>query len=144
MTFSAIKTAATPYFTYILIGGLIVTSLGGTYVGSRLQKAKNADAIAALNKRISQKDLALNNAANALKGAAGAILEINREAERQIAFANAEAQAFADAANAATAARKAAEKQIANQKKAWDKARKNEACRLLQDTDIVLTCGVNL
>lgn len=139
-----LTTAAAPYLFWIAIAVLLATSLGSAWVGSRVQKAHESGARAALAAKVAKKDVAIGNAAAALRAAGAAIREINAEADRRIKAAKELNAAFADAANAATEARKAAEKRLDDEREVWRRARRNEACRLLLDTDIVATCGVPL
>lgn len=144
MKMTALKSAAAPYLLYILLAAFAVTVVGTVMVTSKVKDGKFATEKAGYVKKIADKDLVLQNSANALRGSAAAIREINAEADRRIAEERATKQAFADAANAATEGRKRAEANIVTKRKEWERARKNETCRLLLDTDIVATCGVKL
>lgn len=139
-----LKAATAPYMTYILVGVLVVAVAGTALVTGKVKEAGFSKERAALTKKLTNKDSALANAANALRASGAALREINAEAERKLAKEKANKEAFADAANVATAGRRNAERNIITERKAWDRARKKEACRILLDTDIVATCGVKL
>lgn len=120
---------------------LVVCSLlfmGGCSVG----KGQSAKKIAALNKAIATRDLALLDMAESLQAGAAALDVVNLEAKRRIAEADKSEDAAKLAGVVAASAKAAADKRQATFNGEIARARRNPTCDALLGADLRATCGL--
>lgn len=112
--------------------------MGGRAVG----KGQTAKAHAALIQKIAAKDVALGAAAAALRGAANAMRNVEREAQARLARERDAKRDAERAGIAAAAAEHAAKAKLADYERRERAARRKPGCAELLDTDVVAVCGL--
>lgn len=135
-----------PYLWLIKLSGVLLLAAfaftKGCSYGEGTSAAEHAKAIAKKNAVIAAKDLALNDAAASLRGAAGILRNVEAESQRRITEA-AEAKKAAAAAGAAAArAEQRLEASFDRFAKALAHAKRSPDCDALLSADVRATCGL--